>query len=123
RCPCPKTRLCGSTPSTACCCSLVQSALRFFAQSGHGPDGPWPSRVPVPVTATLVCPKAYTNGEKFMHSMPCQRLNTSGYFFVSVLNLTVPSTCRSTLDSRVTAPVRKDFPAGTTTCPPPALPH
>src|SRR5581483_4677251 len=88
-----------------------------------GPDGPCPSRVPVPVTATLVCPKAYTNGEKFMHSMPCHRLNTSGYLCVSVLNLTVPRTCRSTLDSRVTAPVRKDFPAGTTTCPPPALLH
>src|SRR2546430_4046025 len=56
-----------------------------------------------------------------MHSMPCQRLNTSGYFLVSVLNLMVPSTCRSTLSSRWIAPVRKLPPAGTTTCPPPAL--
>src|SRR2546421_7717367 len=56
-----------------------------------------------------------------MHSMPCQRLNTSGYFLGSVLNLMVPRTCRSTLSSRWIAPVRKLPPAGTTTCPPPAL--
>src|SRR2546430_8843324 len=61
------------------------------------------------------------NGEKFMHSMPCQRVNTSGYFLGSVLNLTVPVTCRSTLDSRVIAPVRK-LPAGSTTWPPPPPP-
>ncbi len=57
-----------------------------------------------------------------MHSMPCQRVNTNGYFFGSVLNLTVPTTCRSTLDSRAIAPVR-NVPAGTTTCPPFASLH
>src|SRR6266540_13912 len=62
------------------------------------------------------------NEEKFMHSMPCQRVNTNGYFFGSVLNLTVPTTCRSTLDSRAIAPVR-NVPAGTTTCPPFASLH
>src|SRR2546421_10560752 len=56
-----------------------------------------------------------------MHSMPCQRLNTSGYFLGSVLNLMVPRTCRSTLSSRWIAPVRRLPRAGTTTCPPPAL--
>src|SRR5437868_3166432 len=56
-----------------------------------------------------------------MHSMPCHRVNTSGYFFGSVLNLIVPSTCRSTLPCSVMAPVRKLLPGGTTTCPPPAL--
>src|SRR2546423_12875788 len=56
-----------------------------------------------------------------MRSMPCQRLNTSGYFLGSVLNLMVPRTCRSTLSSGWIAPVRKLPPAGTTTCPPPAL--
>src|SRR2546421_10707853 len=93
--PEPKMRLLGSTPSTACCCNLVQSLSRLplLAQPGHGPDGPWPSRVPVPVTATLVLPKAYTNGEEFMHSMPCQRLNTSGDFFGSGLSLSVPQRC------------------------------
>src|SRR6266516_2823021 len=61
------------------------------------------------------------NAEKLRHSMPCHRVKTVGYFFGSVLNLIVPSTCRSTSESRVIAPVRKVPPAGTTTCPPPAL--
>src|SRR5947207_786755 len=60
------------------------------------------------------------NGEKFMHSMPCQRVNTVGYFFGSVENFTVAPglTCRSTLLRSRTAPVR-NVPAGTTTWPPP----
>src|SRR5215213_1698272 len=64
------------------------------------------------------------SGEKFMHSMPCQRVNTVGYFFGSVLNFTVApaATYRFTRDSRVTGPVRK-VPLGTTTRPPPALLH
>src|SRR5437762_3619538 len=60
-----------------------------------------------------------------MHSMPCQRVNTFGYFFGSVLNLTVAPalTCRSTLLASRIGPVR-NVPLGTTTWPPPALaPH
>src|SRR2546430_2607286 len=57
-----------------------------------------------------------------MHSMLCQRVNTFGYFFGSVLNFTVAPglTCRSTLLSSRIGPVRND-PVGTITWPPPGL--
>src|SRR5581483_2899378 len=66
------------------------------------------------------------NGEKFISSTPCQRVNTTGRKSLgSWLNRIVAPdlTCRSTLLSRWMAPVRNVPPDGTITCPPPARLH
>src|SRR5205814_6581349 len=85
---------------------------------------PWPSSVPDPVMAMLVRPSAWNRGEKFMHSMPCHRVSTTGYFFGSVLNRIVAPEARFrlTLSSSSMAPV-SHLPAGTVTRPPPAALH
>src|SRR2546429_4565431 len=69
-------------------------------------------------------PSAWISGEKFMHSMPCHRVSTTGYLLVSVLNRIVApaATLRFTLSSSSMAPV-SHLPAGTVTRPPPAALH
>ena len=64
------------------------------------------SSVPLPVSAMLDWPYAYTIGERFMHSMPSYLVNTVGNRLPVLLNRSVaPSRWKSTLLWRWMAPV------------------